>query len=191
MISNKKIFEEKIKPILTYVGTIGAILTSVAYIITIVVLIVGFKAQKNLNESIVFSIVSALIGIVIIQFMKIQGIEFAKQLPENQEILKLYNNTQTVDKKPHSIKYYWITSIIKDIVIKGTSMCLTTAAIIYIVIEGSQDWNMFLLAIVNLVMFICFGMLTLTSSYDFYNDRHIPYINSLIKKGETETNVQD
>lgn len=191
MISNKKIFEEKIKPILTYVGTIGAILTSVAYIITIVVLIVGFKAQKNLSESIVFSIVSALIGIVIIQFMKIQGIEFAKQLPENQEILKLYNNTQTVDKKPHSIKYYWITSIIKDIVIKGTSMCLTTAAIIYIVIEGSQDWNMFLLAIVNLVMFICFGMLTLTSSYDFYNDRHIPYINSLIKKGETETNVQD
>ena len=191
MISNKKIFEEKIKPILTYVGTIGAILTSVAYIITIVVLIVGFKAQKNLNESIVFSIVSALIGIVIIQFMKIQGIEFAKQLPENQEILKLYNNTQTVDKKPHSIKYYWITSVIKDIVIKGTSMCLTTAAIIYIVIEGSQDWNMFLLAIVNLVMFICFGMLTLTSSYDFYNDRHIPYINSLIKKGETETNVQN
>jgi hypothetical protein len=190
MISNKKIFEEKIKPILTYVGTIGAILTSIAYIVTIVVLIVGFKAQKNLHESIIFSIVSALIGIVIIQFMKIQGIEFAKQLPENQEILKLYNNTQTVDKKPHSIKYYWITSVIKDIVIKGTSMCLTTAAIIYIVIEGSQDWNMFLLAIVNLVMFICFGMLTLTSSYDFYNDRHIPYINSLIKKGGIETNVQ-
>lgn len=191
MISNKKIFEDKIKPILTYVGTIGAILTSIAYIVTIVVLIVGFRAQKSFSESIIFSIVSALIGIVIIQFMKIQGIEFAKQLPENQEVLKKYNNTQTVDKKPHSIKYYWITSVVKDIIIKGTSMCLTTAAIIYIVIEGSQDWNMFLLAIVNLVMFICFGMLTLTSSYDFYNDRHIPYINSLIKEGETKTDVQD
>ena len=41
-------FEEKVLPILHYVGLIGAIIMSIAYIILIVVLIFGFKAEKTL-----------------------------------------------------------------------------------------------------------------------------------------------
>lgn len=176
MLSGKDLFEKKIKPILTYVGAIGSLLASIAYIVTIIILIIGFKASKNLGESLIFAVVSAAVGVVIMQLLKIQGIAFAKQLPENQNILKLYNNTLTKDKKPHSIVYYWVTTVIKDILIKAIIMMITTSAVIYVVYQGSQDWNMFLLAIVNLVMFICFGLLSLTSAYDFYNDRHIPYL---------------
>lgn len=176
MLSGRTFFETKIKPVLTYIGAIGSVLSAIAYVVTIIILIVGFSAAKSLTESIVFAVVSAIVGVIIMQFLKIQGISFAKQLPENQEILKLYNNTLTKDKKPHSITFYWITTVIKDIVIKAALMMLTTSAIIYVVYQGSQDWNMFLLAIVNLIMFICFGLLSLTSAYDFYNDRHIPYL---------------
>lgn len=181
---NKKIFETKIKPVLVYIGSIGSVLTAIAYIVTIVVLIVGFKANKSINESIVFSIVSAIIGVVIMQFMKIQGIDFAKQLDENIVILKEYNDLlpRKEGKKAHSITYYWVMSVAKDIILKATMMAITTSAIIYIVYEGSQDWNMFLLAIVNLLMFICFGLLSLSNSYDFYNDKHIPYLKLKISE---------
>lgn len=182
MLTGKDLFEKKIKPILTYVGAIGSVLTSIAYIVTIIILIVGFKASKNFSESLIFAVVSAVIGVVIMQLLKIQGIAFAKQLPENQKILTLYNNTLTKDKKPHSIVYYWVTTVIKDVLIKAVVMMATTSAVIYVVYQGSQDWNMFLLAIVNLIMFICFGLLSLTSAYDFYNDRHIPYLKLKISE---------
>lgn len=42
---NKDRFEKNVKPILTYVGLIGAVLTSIAYMIIILVLIKGFKVQ--------------------------------------------------------------------------------------------------------------------------------------------------
>lgn len=183
---NKKFFETKIKPLLNYIGLIGSIITSIAYIIVVVVLIIGFNSSKTFSESITFSIVSALIGLIIIQFMKIQGITFAKNLEENQEILKLYYHTKTKDKKLRSIRFYWITSVIKDVLLKATTMALTTASVIYIVIAGTQDWNMFLLAIVNLLMFICFGILTLSNSYDFFNNKHIPYLKEMLKLEDEE-----
>ena len=43
------LFEEKILPILSYVGAIGAGIMSIAYIILVVVLINGFKAEQVLH----------------------------------------------------------------------------------------------------------------------------------------------
>ena len=43
----KEVFENKVKPILTYVGSIGAILTSCAYIILMIVLIEGFHNEQT------------------------------------------------------------------------------------------------------------------------------------------------
>lgn len=54
--------------------------------------------------------------------------------------------------------------------------------VVYIVIQGCNDYNLLLLALVNLVMFICFGLLALNKAYDFYNDRHIPYVIDQINK---------
>lgn len=175
MDREKTVFEKKIKPILQYIGAIGAVLMSIMYIVCVVILIVGFKAQTILNVTI-FAIVNALVGLIIMQFLKIQGISFAKNIPENKEILDKYYSTKTKDKKYRSINFYWATSLIKDILLRGISVVASSIGLIYIVIQGCNDYTLLLLALVNLVMFICFGLLALNQAYEFYNNRHIPYI---------------
>ena len=185
---NNNLFEKKIKPVLQYIGVIGASLMSIMYIVVVFILIIGFKAQ-SLQNTIIFAIVNALVGLIIMQFLKIQGISFAKSLPENEKIINAYYNTKTKDKKIHSIKYYWTMSLIKDIIGKGASIMLTTTGLIYIVVVGSNDYNLLLLALVNLVLFICFGLLALNNAYEFYNNRHIPYMQEMIKNKITEKEI--
>lgn len=181
----KNVFETKIQPILEYVGAIGAAIMIVAYIVCIFVLIKGFKVNTILNTTI-FSIVNAAVGFLIMQFLKVQGQSFAENLEENKELLKRYYSTKTKDKKIHSIKYFWITSVIKDIAIKGLTLAATSVGIIYLVIQGSNDWSMLLLAFVNLLMFICFGLLALNKAYNFFNNQHIPYIKEQLKIMENQ-----
>lgn len=188
-MDRKSFFENKIQPILQYIGVIGAILMSIMYIITVVILIIGFKAQ-SIQNTIVFAIINAIVGLIIMQFLKIQGISFAKNLPENIEIVKQYYNTKTKDKKIQSIKYYWTSSLIKDIIFKGLSIAFTTAGIIYIVIVGSNDYTLLLLALVNLILFICFGLLALNNAYEFYNNKHVPYMQEMIKNKITKKEIE-
>lgn len=180
-----KNFEKNIKPILKYIGTIGAGLMTIAYIGIILIMVFGFKATSNLQNTITFALINAIIGLVIMQFLKQQGIDLAKDLPDNKKALELYFNTKTNDKKSHSLKYYWITSVIKDVCLKAISIGLTTLGIVYIVVQGSNDYSLLLLALVNIIMFISFGLISLTNSYDFVNNQYIPYINERVKeKGE-------
>lgn len=188
-MDRRSFFEKRIQPILQYVGVIGAILMSIMYIITVVILIIGFKAQ-SIQNTIVFAVINAIVGLMIMQFLKIQGISFAKNLPENIEIIKQYYNTKTKDKKIQSIKYYWISSLIKDFISKGLSVAFTTAGIIYIVIVGSNDYTLLLLALANLILFICFGLLALNNAYEFYNNKHVPYMQEMIKNKITKKEIE-
>lgn len=176
---NKNTFETKIKPILSYVGAIGAGFMSVAYIIVVFVLIEGFQATVIFN-TLLFAAVNAIVGFIIMQFLRVQGVSFAKLLPENEELIKEYYSTKTKDKKPHSMQFYWTTSIAKDIFTKCLGVAITSAGLIYIVIQGSNDWNLLLLAVVNLIMFICFGFLALTNAYEFFNNKFVPYMKEKI-----------
>lgn len=188
-MDKKNLFESKIKPILQYVGVIGAVLMSIMYIVSVIVLIIGFEAQ-SIQNTIIFAVINAIVGLIIMQFLKIQGISFAKNLPENAEIIKQYYNTNTKDKKIKSINYYWTLSVIKDVVFKGLSVAFTTAGLIYIVIIGSNDYNLLLLALVNLILFISFGLLALNNAYEFYNNRHVPYMQEMIKQKITKKEIE-
>ena len=188
-MDRRSFFEKRIQPILQYVGVIGAILMSIMYIIIVVILIIGFKAQ-SIQNTIVFAVINAIVGLMIMQFLKIQGISFAKNLPENIEIIKQYYNTKTKDKKIQSIKYYWTSSLIKDFISKGLSIAFTTAGIIYIVIVGSNDYTLLLLALANLILFICFGLLELNNAYEFYNNKHVPYMQEMIKNKITKKEIE-
>lgn len=188
-MDRRSFFEKRIQPILQYVGVIGAILMSIMYIIIVVILIIGFKAQ-SIQNTVVFAIINAIVGLMIMQFFKIQGISFAKNLPENIEIIKQYYNTKTKDKKIQSIKYYWTSSLIKDFISKGLSVAFTTAGIIYIVIVGSNDYTLLLLALANLILFICFGLLALNNAYEFYNNKHVPYMQEMIKNKITKKEIE-
>lgn len=180
------LFEKKIKPILLYVGTIGAILMAVAYIILMLILILGFQVRANFIETIVFSVITAAMGFIIMQFLKVQGIDFAKNLPNNVETLKKYNQKKPKKKHYHSLTAYWITTICIDIITKVATVAIATAGIIYIVYAGSQNYTLLLLAGVNLIMFACFGLISLVSAYDFFNDSYIPYIIETGEKYERE-----
>jgi len=184
---NKNVFEDRIKPILTYIGTIGAILTIMAYFLVIFVLINGFEYHQTI-QTITVACVSAGIGLIVMTFLKIQGTDFARNLPQNVEIIKEYYSTKTHDKKPHSMAYYWITTTIKDIISKGLSIVVSTTGLVYICIEGSQDYRLLLLAVVNLILFVCFGLLALVKSYDYYNNVFVEYMKEQIKNGSNSNN---
>lgn len=172
---DKNIFEKKIKPALMYIGGIGAIFTSVAYMIMVVVLIKGFKYQQT-TQTIVFALANAGVGLIITCFLRYQGTSFAKSLPENQKIITDYYANKTKDKKNHSLRYFWIINVAKDIVLKGLTVAASTLGLIYIVLVGSNDWSMIGIAIVNLILFICFGLLALNQGYEYYNNIYVNYM---------------
>jgi hypothetical protein len=173
-------FEKRIKPLLQYVGAIGAAIMSIMYIIIIIVLIIGFESH-DLKNTAIFSIINAVVGLIIMHFLKVQGISFAKNLKENQDLIKRYYGTITADKKLRSINHFMLWSTIRDIIVKGTGLIISSVGIIYIVIQGSGDYTLLLLAIVNLLMFISFGILGMNSAYEFYNNYHVPYMKEQLK----------
>lgn len=179
---DKEIFEKKIKPILTYIGLIGAILTSVAYMIMVVVLIKGFHYQQT-TQTVVFAIANAAVGLIVASFLKYQGTSFAKNLPENQKVINDYYAGKSKEKKNHSLNFYWITSTIRDVLFKGVTVAGSTLGLIYIVIVGSNDWSMMGIAVVNLILFICFGLLALNQAYEYYNNIYVNYMKEHIDDG--------
>lgn len=179
--NNRTFLERKILPVLNYIGIIGAVIMAIAYIVIVFVLINGFKAEALLQTT-VFACVNAAVGFIIMQFLKYQGVSFAKMLPENKEVMERYYKTKTKDKKLHSITYFWVTTVLKDIGVKCATLGLTTIGIIYIVIKGSNDYNLLLLALVNLLMFICFGFISLNNAYEFFNNKHVPYMIEQLNK---------
>ena len=183
-------FKEKILPVLNYIGAIGALITSIAYIILVIILIFGFKAEDILQTT-VFALVNAGVGFVIMQFLKYQGITFAENLDDNQKILQQYRQTKTKDKKNHALKYFWITTVVKDLLIKCLMLALTTIGLIYIIIKGSKDFNLIWLSIVNLLMFISFGLLALVKAYKYFNSTYIEYIKEQLQEGENENGSKE
>jgi hypothetical protein len=179
-------FEEKVLPILQYIGTIGAIIMSIAYIILVFVLIFGFKREDLLTTT-VFAIVSAAFGFVILQMLKIQGQSFAENKEDNKAILKEYYGTHTKDKKNHSMTYFWIKSVITDALVKAGTVAVSTIGLIYIIIQGSRDYSLIFLGIVNLLMFISFGFLGLVKSYKYFNRVYIEYIKDKIKESKEDS----
>lgn len=189
---SNNVYDKIVKKVLYNIGLIGAILMSIAYIVVVIVLIVGFKTH-SWRACVIFALVNTIVGLLIMQMLKLQGISFAKNIPENQELIKKYYSLNTKDKKIRSIKYYWTVSVIKDVVIKGITFTASIIGIIYICIEGSKDVTLLLFAFVNLIMFTCFGILALNAAYEFYNNRHVQYMKEKIKeveKKEKKKNVQ-
>lgn len=193
-MSKKNVFEDKIKPVLTYIGAIGAGILVVAYIIIVLVLIKGFKAE-HLFQTTIFGIVNAAMGFTIMQFLKIQGISFAQSLPENLQTIKDYNELRVrraKRKKKHNMRYFWGTTVTKDILVKCGTLGATTAGLVYICIQGSNDFTLLLAALVNLLMFVCFGLLSLCKAYDFYNNEFVNYMKEYIdeSKEKNKSKVQ-
>lgn len=188
---DQNFFEKKLKPILLYMGTIVSGIMAIAYIIVVFVLIEGFKAEKLLNTTI-FSIITAAIGFCIMQMLKIQGQTFAKNLTKNKSIVEEYSKRKNVNntRKYKTMKHYWITSTIIDVLVKCLTLSITSIGMVYIMIEGSGDYSLLLLAAVNLLMFAGFGLISLCKAYDFYNEEYIPFMLNEITEKPLEQNIE-
>ena len=133
-----------------------------------------------------FAIVNAVIGLVILQFLKIQGESFARNSEENKAIVEKYYNTKTKDKKIHSMNYFWVTSLIKDIGTKVLGVTVTSIGITIIAIQGMHDYTYLMLALANLFMFISLGLLGMNKAYNYFNNMHVPYMKEKIKEAEEQ-----
>ena len=163
---------------------------SVAYIILVAVLINGFKAEKTLKTT-VFAIVSAGVGFIIMQFLKYQGKTFAELKEENKDLLDEYYGSKTKDKKAHSMVYFWVKTGVSDFLVKVVSIAATNVGLIYIMIEGSHDYGLIALAIVNLLMFISFGFLSLVKAYNYFNRVYMEYIREKLSEAEKESKPEE
>ena len=162
-----------------------SVVMCIAYILIVFVLIEGFKVEKILHTS-VFSIITAAIGFCIMQMLKVQGQTFAKNLEKNKRIREDYSNRKGKKGKRRykSMKGYWVKSAIGDVLIKCFTLALSSVGMIYIMVEGSGDYSLLLLAAVNLLMFAGFGLISLCKAYDFYNEEYVPYMLHEIESQE-------
>lgn len=176
---------DKIKAILTYTGIIGAIISSVAYIVVTAVLVMGFSSRLESAQQLLFSVLGAVVGLMITISLRSQGVVFAKEKPDNKAVMKEYraklNKTKKI-KKLRTITSYIVFHTIKDIFIKGITVAGSTFLLLYIFIEGNGDYSLFLLALSNILMFISFGLVAMTKAYDRYNEEHISAVKEIIIK---------
>ena len=177
----KQDFYESIKNALVFTGTALTILAAIAYLVIVYILVFGFTVEVNSNQLIVFLALGALTGVLMNLSLRIQGIAFAKQLEESKEVMN--EMTELLGKSEEKLMPIWVMflkTILVDIIVKGGSIGLTLYFSIEIVIQGMGDSKYFWLGIVNVLLYLGLGMLSLAKAYDYYIERHIPFMKQKI-----------
>lgn len=171
--------------ILNNIGIIGAILAGIADLICVIVFVVGVKVDINLTANIIFAVINALIGILINILLRYQGQKYAEI--ENEELCnKFYRKKVEKQKKYISMEKWQIIKAIQDFFVKGVTTTFCIVGIIYISIEGSKNPIQILITIITLVLFGCFGLINMNSSYCRYYKIQVPYMELKIKEKEKE-----
>lgn len=184
----KKSHEVLLK-ILNNIGIIGAILAAFADIVFVVIFVVGIKIDINIKATIIFAVINAFIGVLINILLRYQGQKYAEI--ENEELCKeFYKRKIKENKKYISIEVWQLIKSIEDIIIKGVTTVFSIYGIIYISIEGSKNPIQILITLATLILFACFGLMNMNSSYCRFYNIQVPYMEEKIKqKGETENGI--
>lgn len=179
---------EVLTGLLTNIGIIISIITSVVYLFIVYILIAGFEADHQQNVLEVFVVLGGIVGISISLSFRSQGVTYAKNTDEAKKQLKEYRDLKGKSKntKIYPIWIWFTTNAIKDILFKGVSVGLTIYYSISLVYEGIKDYTYFFLAITNVLMFVGFGMMSLAGGYSRYINYQIPYIQQKIEKLKKE-----
>lgn len=183
---NKKQFYERIKDILTYTGIALAVIAGIAYLIIIYILVFGFNIHYNREQLVAFLLLGGAVGVLINIAMRIQGIDFAKLTPTAKQVMeeltKLSGISDNVKIRPMWVMF--VTTILKDIIVKGGTIGLSLYFVIDISYQGLGEEKYFYLAFANLLLYFGLGLLSMSKAYDYYLESHIPYMKQKIKKLE-------
>src|SRR5690554_1504090 len=183
---NKKQFYERIKDVLTYTGIALAVIAGIAYLIIIYILVFGFNIHYNREQLVAFLLLGGAVGVLINIAMRIQGIDFAKLTPKAKQVMeeltKLSGSSDDVKIRPMWVMF--VTTILKDIIVKGGTIGLSLYFVIDISYQGLGEEKYFYLAFANLLLYFGLGLLSMSKAYDYYLESHIPYMKQKIKKLE-------
>lgn len=176
---------ETLLKLLNNIGVIGSILAAIADIIFVIIFVVGMKFDIKSSAAIVFAIINALIGILINTLLRYQGQKYAEI--ENQELCKKFYRKKVKEKKKHISMGTWqILQSIKDIVVKGCTTVFSICGVVYLSIEGSKNPIQILITLVTLVLFACFGLINMNSSYCRFYNVQIPFMELKLKEKENQ-----
>lgn len=173
--------------LLNNIGIVGSILAAIADIIFVVIFVVGVKVDISMKSTIIFAVINALIGVLINILLRYQGQKYAEM--ENVELCEKFHRKKIKEKKKYLSMELWQTvKLFEDIIIKGGTTTFSICGIVYISIEGSKNPIQILITLVSLILFACFGLINMNSSYSRFYNVQIPYMELKIKEKENEKN---
>ena len=172
---------EALMKILNNIGIVGAILAAVADIIFVIIFVVGIDLKQEFKASIIFAVVNALVGILINVLLRYQGQKYAEI--ENEDLCNKFYRKKVKDSGKFMSMTTWnILSTIKDFIIKGCTAAFSICGVIYISIEGSKNPVQILVTLVTLILFACFGLISMNSSYYRFYNVQVPYMELKIQE---------
>lgn len=177
----KKSHEVLLK-LLNNIGIVGAILAAIADIAFVLIMVLGVQINVQTNAIVIFAIVNALIGILINILLRYQGKKYAEI--ENDELCKKFYNKKVREKKHLTIGKWMALKTAEDFVIKGAAAAFSIFGIIYISIQGSKNPIQILITIATLILFACFGLISMNSAYERFYNIQVPYMKLEIEKRE-------
>ncbi len=170
---------DTLKKFMLWTASIGAALTAVFYLLAIIILVNGIENSLSQEKQLLYSLIGALTGMIMIYLLREQGISLAADELESKKIMSAYykalNKTKNL-KQLKTIGYYRVLWLIRDVFTKGLTVMASTMGIIYVFIEGNGDLGLILLATANLFLFTTFGIIGLSKAYDKYINEHLPAI---------------
>lgn len=116
---------KKVENLLLYVGTIGAIISAIAYLMVMIILVMGITTRMQTNQLLIVSIIGGVAGLMITWMLRSQGIAFASNDEESKSIMKAYHaalNKSKPIKKLHTITWHVVWSSIKDLLTKAITI---------------------------------------------------------------------
>ena len=195
MEKENNFFENRIKPIFTWVGSICALLLAGTYIFVASLLVNGTMVALGTQQIVMYAILNGIMTFSILIALMIQGQDFAK-ISAADTIKRLNDLKPKKVKRIHSMTYYWLTEIPKKLILKAGWAWFSTLAVTTIFIQGSGDMSLVWMAILNCVLSFGTGLLGITKTYDYYMNNQVPnmekQINELLgSEKEPVKEVQD
>lgn len=186
MLNLQEKSHEALMKLLNNIGIVGAILAGIVDLIVVIIFVFGVDIKQDMTSNIIYATINAFIGVLINSLLRYQGQKYAEI--ENQEVRRQYYKKKVKKSKKHiSLALYNVIGILKDVFVKGASAAFCVTGIIYLSIQGTHNPIQILITLATLILFACFGLISMNSSYCRYYDIQVPYmVKIILEKEETE-----
>lgn len=157
--SGQKKFYDNLTKALNNIGAIVAGIAIVCYFVFLFIYINGMHADFDLRKTLILTAITAGLGIMVSVSMRMQGIKWAEQLPENQDILKKFDKSKAAKEvKYHGNLYYWLTRLPLLIFGKAGTCVLSVLGVVYYIMQGTKDWSLMLVGFGNVCLMVATSM---------------------------------